>query len=250
MSNWAEWEDSKRFPAFLRDGQTDFISFMVNLFGMYKPLEAVVWPSLRAGKYRRVIDGTAGAGGPALHLLAPIGSPASLELSDRFPNIPAARRLERKNGNISYSTRGKELNEITTSENDLIVCFNSFHHFDHPTRLELIRSWSRSKSDILIAEVLKNDLKTLLSVGVAALSSFLLTPFVRPFRLDRLLFTYLVPVIPVAIAHDGWMSALKQPTHEEWEEIRTELADSGYQSTLEKKRKPWGCLTYLHATRK
>jgi hypothetical protein len=50
---------------------------------------------------------------------------------------------------------------------------------------------------------------------VLFLASLVLVPFVRPFRLSRLLLTYLVPAIPALVAWDGTISGLRAYTPDE-----------------------------------
>jgi hypothetical protein len=47
------------------------------------------------------------------------------------------------------------------------------------------------------------------------LGSLFLVPLVRPFRLSRVLLTYLVPLIPMLVAWDGTVSALRAYTPDE-----------------------------------
>lgn len=46
-----------------------------------------------------------------------------------------------------------------------------------------------------------------------------LTPLVRPFRLSRLFWTYVLPAIPLLFAWDGTVSALRAYTPEELLEL-------------------------------
>ena len=47
------------------------------------------------------------------------------------------------------------------------------------------------------------------------LASLAIVPVVRPFRVSRLLFSYLPPLIPFVVAWDGTVSALRAYTPEE-----------------------------------
>ena len=54
--------------------------------------------------------------------------------------------------------------------------------------------------------------------------SLVLVPFAKPFRLSRLLATYLVPLIPALVAWDGTVSALRAYAPEELLEIARSVA--------------------------
>jgi hypothetical protein len=60
--------------------------------------------------------------------------------------------------------------------------------------------------------------------------SLLLVPLVRPFRLSRLLLSYVPPLIPFVVAWDGTVSALRAYTPEELLAIaRTVPGGGGYE---------------------
>ena len=66
------------------------------------------------------------------------------------------------------------------------------------------------RAPILIAPLL-------MAVNIALLFvvSLAIVPFVRPFRFSRLLLSYLPPIIPLVVAWDGTVSALRAYTPEE-----------------------------------
>jgi hypothetical protein len=51
---------------------------------------------------------------------------------------------------------------------------------------------------------------------------FFCTPFIRPFRFSRLLFTYLIPVIPFCTVWDGVVSILRLYQPKEMEQLARE----------------------------
>ena len=57
----------------------------------------------------------------------------------------------------------------------------------------------------------------------------LTAPFIRPFRWDRLLFTYLPPLVPLLCWWDGTVSQLRAYTAAELEDLAASLGDVGYQ---------------------
>ena len=55
------------------------------------------------------------------------------------------------------------------------------------------------------------------------------TPFIRPFRWPRLLFTYPLPLVPLTCLWDGFVSQLRAYTPDELKNLATTLGDAGYQ---------------------
>ena len=41
------------------------------------------------------------------------------------------------------------------------------------------------------------------------LTVLIMTPFIRPFRLGRIVFTYLIPIVPLIVLWDGLVSSLR-----------------------------------------
>jgi hypothetical protein len=57
---------------------------------------------------------------------------------------------------------------------------------------------------------------------------FVCTPLIRPFRWSRLLWTYLVPIIPVVLLFDGVVSCLRTYRPHELREMVEKLSASKY----------------------
>ncbi|MFN0111769.1 MAG: hypothetical protein ACKVZH_23165, partial [Blastocatellia bacterium] len=58
---------------------------------------------------------------------------------------------------------------------------------------------------------------------------WLFTPFIRPFRWSRLLWTYLLPVVPLLVIFDGVVSVLRSYTVAELKAFTEELSGNGYE---------------------
>jgi hypothetical protein len=51
----------------------------------------------------------------------------------------------------------------------------------------------------------------------------LTTPFIRPFHIGRIIFTYLIPIVPVLILWDGVVSSLRTYSVDEMNELVSNL---------------------------
>ena len=69
---------------------------------------------------------------------------------------------------------------------------------------------------------------TFLSVLFVPVAAWLFLPFRRPFRWSRLLWTFLLPVIPFVLFFDGLISCLRSYSLGELQEMTSGLAASGY----------------------
>ena len=68
----------------------------------------------------------------------------------------------------------------------------------------------------------------MLLILVSPLGVLLLTPFVRPFRLARFVWTYLPPVVPLVGLWDGIVSCLRTYSPEELRSLVAEFQDDSY----------------------
>ena len=53
------------------------------------------------------------------------------------------------------------------------------------------------QQSIAVIEMVSRSVLAFVSVGIGFLAVFIATPFVKPFRLSRLLFTYVLPIMPL-----------------------------------------------------
>jgi len=107
--------------------------------------------------------------------------------------------------------------------------FNSFHHFRPTDAVAILRDAAEAGQPIGIFEIPDRTLRTI--VPVMLLTPFMValaTPFIRPFRWSRLLWTYLVPVVPLTFWWDGIVSQLRAYTPAELERLANIVAIDRY----------------------
>ncbi len=54
-----------------------------------------------------------------------------------------------------------------------------------------------SNQAIGIFEAQQRDIKNLVRMLLSSIAVLLMTPFIKPFKFDRIIFTYLIPVLPL-----------------------------------------------------
>ncbi|MEM7390892.1 MAG: hypothetical protein AAF492_00985, partial [Verrucomicrobiota bacterium] len=75
----------------------------------------------------------------------------------------------------------------------------------------------RSEVPIVIFEAQRRDMEHVIRFSLSPIAVLLLTPFIRPFSIPRLFFTYLIPLVPLIVLWDGVVSVLRTYTNEELE---------------------------------
>lgn len=227
-----ELEDQAWFPARIRDFGTDYIHFVEDRVGMHKPVVPLLGDALRRTGCSQVIDLCSGGGGPVLNLardLAHEGLTVAFMLTDRFPNIVAFERIaEQSGGSVSFSREPVDALHVAVDVIGLRTIFNAFHHFRPAAARAILADAVAAGQPIGVFEVPERRLHTILSMFMTPLFVFLATPFIRPFSLLRLLFTYVLPVVPLYCFWDGLVSQLRAYTDDELLGLTEGLAEGSY----------------------
>ena len=108
---------------------------------------------------------------------------------------------------------------------------SSFHHMDPATARRILQHARDSRQAICIYEISDNGLPIALwwmSLPMIFLMVFFLTPFARPLTWKQLVFTYLLPVIPLCFAWDGAVSNARTYTLNDLDQLLTGLESDDY----------------------
>ena len=88
--------------------------------------------------------------------------------------------------------------------------FSAFHHFQPDQVKEILNNAISNKKPIAIFDGGdKNLLPILFILIIHPIILFICTPFFKPFKISRLLFTYIIPLIPICTIWDGLVSILR-----------------------------------------
>ncbi len=110
----------------------------------------------------------------------------------------------------------------------VLVLVGMMHHVPFDQRPNVLRALSQSRSRIAIFEPLKRTLPSMLLVALSFFPAILLpiTFFRRPGKFRRLLWCWLIPIVPCMFVWDGVVSCLRQWTEGEWRGEFEKIADS------------------------
>jgi hypothetical protein len=197
-----ELEDKKWFPAFLRNHQTEYLSFLASAFRLYHPIKQKLLDCLQNVPNAEWTDICSGAGGPVKNL----ATHHKVLLTDKFPHTNIQDNLS----GITYHEKPVDVLKDDIPGKGLISMFNGFHHFGHSEKEEILQMAAKSARPIFIAEILQPNLICLLRVIFSAtVGHWLLVPVMKPFSLKRVLFTYIIPLHTFTILIDGIISVCK-----------------------------------------
>lgn len=207
-----EFEDQFWFPAFIRNYGTDFLQFLANATKMYKPLVPVFKKALELSNTQQLIDLGSGGGGGLLGLNTALQKEVSdlnILLTDYYPNISAFQQAQRKASNITYLEKSVDARNVPNDLKGLRTLFLVFHHFKPTDALQILQNAVDTKAPIAVVEAQERSFASILAMLFSPISVLLTTPFIRPFRLGRIIFTYLIPIVPLFVLWDGVVSSLR-----------------------------------------
>ncbi|MCU0319810.1 MAG: hypothetical protein MUE88_06985 [Flavobacteriales bacterium] len=204
MAHWIELEDLPGFPPLLRRMQVEFIGWLVERFGVYRPVVPHIAAALQQVRSEELTDLGSGQGGPIRYLaVQPALAAVHFTLTDRYPSPgtdlpPHVRWHPEAVDALAAHVPGK----------GPVSLFNTFHHFTPDQQERLVRQ--QAHRGVLVHEVLQPNFLVFLKIlFTTTVGQVLLAPFVRPFRWERLLFTYVLPVNLITIPWDGLVSVLR-----------------------------------------
>lgn len=211
-----ELEDLTWFPHTIRDLATDYLQFMETRFALHKPVVPLLRAMLENSKTSCVVDLCSGAGGPVLAIYEALAADeihVQFTLTDKFPNITAFQRLSSKcPSGIRYVAFPVDATIVPKNLVGLRTMFNAFHHFAPRSARLVLESAVQAQQPVAIFEIPERSLLMMVPFLFTPIFVALATPFIRPFRWKRLLWTYVVPLIPLTCLWDGLVSACRAYT--------------------------------------
>jgi len=209
-----EITDQPWCPAFLRNAVTECLQFFLCLGDHYGCAAGrILWLLDKLGS-RTVVDLCSGSGGPWPRLLRELDArgagDVSLVLTDRFPNMPALRRIGKKYpGRITICPHPASAGDLPAAYAGVRTLFTSFHHFNAAQARALLAAAAARREGIAVFEFTRRSFLSVLLVLISPVPVLLFTPCIRPLRWSRLFWTYAVPLIPLVIVCDGVISCLR-----------------------------------------
>jgi len=207
-------------PGSIRNGITDFLHFAVVRSELYRAFSGRLARSIGHLRSPRVVDLCSGAGGPWASLHRTIAETTQggiqVRLTDFYPNLAAFEALAIAHAPVfEFSTHPVSALDVPKDLTGFRTLFSCFHHFAPAQAAGILSDAVHKRQGIAIAESTQRHplliAYMLLTPGIVLLTS----PFQAPFRWSRLFWTYVVPVIPLAVMFDGIVSCLRTYTPKE-----------------------------------
>lgn len=193
-------------------------------------MSKLIQSALEASGQTRVVDLGSGSGGamPVVYEeLRKKGVDYELLMTDYHPNPQAIEKFK-NNGDdhINYHPESVDARKLADAPKGLKTMVNSFHHMPPKHAQAILHSAQKNKEPILIYEIAENNISLVawwimlpLSLVITAVMFMIMTPFTKPLTWHHLLFTYVIPVLPIFYAWDGQASLPRMYTMDDIEEL-------------------------------
>ncbi len=227
-----ELHEQPWFPSPLRNEITDALQCGSEVLKAYAPISTLLQHALDATRSRSIVDVCSGSGGPWLDLSQKLrGDTAAYRilLTDKFPNLAAFENVKAASASgIDFHRSPVDATKVPPELNGFRTMFSSFHHFPPAQARSILQNAVDAKQGIGIFEVTSRTASAVAMMFLWFLTPFLFTPSIRPFRWSNLLYTYVLPIIPLVLLFDGLVSCLRTYQPRELRDLVNGLAASEY----------------------
>ncbi|WP_115461558.1 hypothetical protein [Winogradskyella aurantiaca] len=249
-----EFEDFSWLPQTVRNGITKLLQVLHGMLGTNEVLANLIEACRVKVPFNQIVDLGSGSGGAMPQVLKQLNGQLSennqltLVLTDKFPNQTVVDDINSLNDpQLSYFNQSIDAKEIDHTPKGLKTMIASFHHMDPDTARNILKSAETSKEPLLIYEIAENNVPFLLwclllplSLVILIIMALVMTLKVRPLSLKQVIFTYLIPVIPIIYAWDGQASLMRTYTLKDIEELLGNQRPSDYIWDIQQAKKANG----------
>lgn len=221
---------------------------------MYNPIIPLIGNILQKQSKAQMIDLGSGGGGGLIRLnedLRSLHPDLKIILTDLYPNFSAFEYTKKQAGNFEYYPNPVDARNVPEDLKGLRMQFLSFHHFKPKDAIQILQNAVNSGESITIFEAQERSIPSVLAMIFSPITVLLTTPFIRPFKWGRILFTYLIPIIPLFVLWDGVVSAFRTYSVDEMNQLISQVKNyETYNWEVNKIKSGPGVILYLIGTKK
>jgi hypothetical protein len=222
-----EFTDLSWYPQIFRRIQTDYLQFVATLGSGHKNLMPLFQKAMQHAQTTEIVDLCSGGTGPWIRLqeqFKQAGWSVSVKLTDKYPHPDVVQKWsETSRQGIEYLAEPVDAMKVPFHLKGMRTLFEGFHHFRPEQAKTILQDALEKKVAIGIFEAsLKPPLGLillLLAPLMTLVSYVLITPFITPRTLSRFVWTYFIPIVPLATCWDGVISLLRVYSFQEMKEL-------------------------------
>ena len=225
-----EIEDLRWFPQVLRDQMTDALQYLIVEMKIYDPIIPEFLWVMQQSQTKNVLDLCSGGTGPWEYLIGEIEKstelPERIILTDLYPNETALKSLAAAHPVFDYKVESVDALNIDSELDGVRTLFSSFHHFAPAEAVSIIQDAVNKQMPICIFEFTGRRLANFLLTPITLVLLFAKLFFTKPLTGSRLLFSYLIPIVPLLLWWDSSVSHLRSYSADELQEILGKVSNS------------------------
>ncbi len=218
-----EIEDQRWLPQMLRNQMTDALRYLIMEMKAYDPIIPEFLWVMQQSKTRKVLDLCSGGTGPWEYL---VGQGSHIEesvecitLTDLYPNKNALKAIAESHPIFNYEAEPVNALNIDEKLTGVRTLFSSFHHFDKAQATSILQDAVNKQMPICVFEFTARRAVNFLATPVSMLVLFARLLVAKPLTFSRLLFSYLIPIVPLIYLWDSTVSHLRSYSQEELRDI-------------------------------
>ncbi|MEM9929386.1 MAG: hypothetical protein AAF840_06190 [Bacteroidota bacterium] len=249
-----EFEDFSWLPKVVRTGVTNLLQVLHQVFKTSEVLVQLLSECQEKVPFSQIVDLGSGSGGPMIDVVNTLNSQRPTEeqlqltLTDLHPDpVTIAKVRALGNPQIKYaeaSVNAVAMDQVPTGLKTMIA---SFHHMPPPVAQQILQEAEHNRQPILIYEFAENNVPVVvwtlllpISLLMLVFMSLLLTFRVRPLTFSQIIFTYLIPIIPLIYAWDGQASIMRTYTFDDLRGLIGEQKNENYTWEIASAKRPNG----------
>ena len=200
-----EFNDQPWLPTPMRNALTAYlyVAYRSTPFGRMFAERVAAMLALTASN--KIVGLCSGYGGPVAIVeqeLRKSGIVPQITMTDLFPH-PGI------DAGIEYWPEPVDARAVPARFTGMRTMFASFHHFRPADAAQILRSAFESRCPIGVFEVTARTPVGILGAILIPFGVLLMTPRIRPVTALQIVFTYLIPILPLMIYWDGLVSQLQ-----------------------------------------
>lgn len=232
-----EFEDFTWFPNWLRKCLTRMMVVMHKMLNTSEEMAELVECALKHTDNNTIIDLCSGSGGPMPDVLQILKQKnefqkSKLFMTDQFPNYEFANKINKeKNAAIEYLTEPIDAADVNEKMKGLRTMVASLHHMKPDVARKILRNSMDQGQPFLSFEISDNSFPKAfwwIAFPINIISSLIVSLLARPMSVQQIIFTYLIPIIPITFAWDGAVSNARTYTLEDMDVLLKGLESEKY----------------------
>jgi hypothetical protein len=216
-----ELHEQRWIPQFLRESFVESLSTVLKMTGVYQGIPEPYAQWLKKSGGHKVLDLASGAGGPTATLLTDlqrlgIESP-KFYLSDLYPAKDKFKQISLTYPEqISFIEEPVNALRVNTPHGqDLRQIISAFHHFRFGEAKTILEDATLHSSGICILEPFQRNALHLFLAVITIFPALIVPFFAQRWKWRLFLISLVIPVIPLMLVFDAFISVLRTYTKEE-----------------------------------